>query len=207
MIRLFILASCCLAQGCFSTKVGENIERYKLPEKELLFSEDNEIIWLGGEIQNSDAGRRLYQFENVLKGEGRVLLVSIPQDTNSKSLVFDGDRKAKIINPSYLITIDPEYLSLDKMLNENNLKNNGVSEIIFICMICRESHPFAVGRAELHDNCQIQSWEKYSANYNISWVERNMLSYHLIKLQYLVSVPLDVLTSPLQLFTIISHNY
>jgi hypothetical protein len=203
-VVLFSLLSCCC--GCASIIVHDDIASYANPLTEFRHVDDPRggpacYASEGTAVQPSQSGiSREYQFENILAGaEPRIMVLQLSNScaflTETIALADPTAQARLLVSPNRMLTPEQYFQSVFPYIPSTE---HGPHTLIL---------QFTGGQVY-----QIQSiapdgtpkWSVASLNVDLPWHERRKSKVYLKRLQYLYTVPFDIIFSPIEFLVWVS---
>ena len=201
--------------GCFCIQTHESLQAISRPSQEFRKDFRNESanasvsrgICMGKRGMEGTAYMD-YQFTNILAGPGaRVLEILVAQDTDHDSRIGEITRPLRGGEPAFLLSqpVEPEHYSSPLAYFQHHYPETDPENYLGRSIQVRVDSPAMVYQFRKVPGGNEAEWSVSSARQDLAWVIRSRTSYGLSHLKYLFAVPLDVLTSPFQLFVFLVH--
>jgi hypothetical protein len=196
-----------LCSGCIITvSTHDSIRSSKMVYHEFtdsFYSDDASPI-PGRLVESANPGVSRYQWTNALAGSGRILEISIPEHSEFRAEIAECETMEEEESPAYLL---PEYMagkySPEQYFEDHYPKldpHNFAGHAVYLGTFSAEPHPQDVFLLVYDKQKDKLEWVRYKANIDIPWKERSKFGYCTSHLKYLYSVPLDIITFPLQFY-------
>jgi hypothetical protein len=204
-----------LEMGCtFTQQTHLALQDMSRPSREvrqeLLGTSTNAFVVQGHAI----GGRELngqhysgYQFTNVLAGPpGRVLEILVAQDTNRVCRIGDTSQSAAGKNPVFLLSYYPEggaEFFHPATYFRDHYPNQDLKDYTARSMWLSLDVPVVVVLLQAAQSTGEPYWQFRPADDKLSWMVRRRGPYILSHLKYVYAIPLDIVTSPYQIFVML----
>ena len=150
-----------------------------------------------------------YQFTNVLAGPAdRVLEVLVAKATNQVCRIGETTRWVGSGRPAFLLSCQPESAGLSDPANyfQRYYPHQDVKDYTGCSMWLSVDAPVAI-LLQADRTTGRPYWEFRPADERLVWVLRRRGAYILSHLKYVYAVPLDIVTSPYQLFVMLKLTH
>jgi hypothetical protein len=211
-VAVCVLATC---NGCYYTySARSSLERARAPYREFRQAAlEGKAPFCGryvGTGETNGSAYSCYEFTNILAGAGsRALLVLVCEGESSTNYITETRSPREGKSPAFVFThymggnYSPTQYFHDYYPTED--PNAFVNCSIYLCAYGDSRHDLYLLRTNPASG-ELE-WVKTKAWSQLEWQVRSRKGYFWGHLRYLYAVPLDVVTSPLQLFVALKLAY